>query len=98
MRTVQGSLSIGVTACALRALGHVAAPARGARHIMCRAPSRGLSGGPSKLPLQGLLFRCAAGGGDSLHLVDEAGPIDIGLDRIAEETGRHFELRLRNQP
>src|SRR6267378_3970384 len=95
MRTVRARFQSASRLAPCARLGHFAASARGTGHIMCRAPSRGLSGSPSKLPFQGLLFRRAAGGGDRLHLVDEAGPIDIGLDGIAEEAGRRFELRLR---
>src|SRR5258708_2664730 len=99
MRTVQSSLSIGVTARALRTPWDFAGSA-GAPGTSCagRRLSRGSSGCSLKLPSEGLLARPAAGGGDCLHLVDEAGPIDIGLDRIADAAGRLFKLRLREQP
>jgi hypothetical protein len=57
---------------------------------MCRVHALdGLSGCPSKLPSRALLARSAANGGEHLHLVDEAGPIDIRLDRTAEDNGCH---------
>src|ERR1700738_5741962 len=81
---------------ALRTLGHFAASER-APGTSCagRRLSRGSSGCSFELPSEGLLARPAAGGGGHFHLLGKAGPIDIGLDRIADAAGRLFKLRLR---
>src|SRR6266850_897999 len=99
MRTVKARFQSASRRAPCARLAHFAASARGAGHIMRagRRLSRGSSGCSLELPSEGLLARPAADGGDRLHLVDEAGPIDIGLDRIADAAGRLFKLRLREQ-